>query len=184
MWIRKIVAGCVLLSLNAVSNAQGYFDFGEIPGVGDQPAVDININSVMIGFIMAAAREADPDAADLLSGLQGIRVRVFNDVRNARQIDDFIDDVTETLESAGWQRVVFVQDEGSKARIHMRMTDDAVSGMTVMVFDGSDVVLINVAGSISAADLGRIMAVLPVDDVLGAVTLPPPPSPRVSDDAE
>lgn len=176
MLIRKIVTGFVVISFSAASHAQGYFDFGEIPGVDDQPLVDVNLNAVMIGFLGTMAREVDPAAADLLSGLRGVRVRVFDSVRNERQISNFIDEVTETLEEQGWQRVVFVQEETAKARIHMQMTEDEVSGMTVMLFDGSEVVLINIAGNVSAADLGRIMAALPVDDVLGSMPFPPPPA--------
>jgi hypothetical protein len=71
--------------------------------------------------------------------------------------------------------VVSAQDEGSKVRIHTQMTDQEISGMTVMVTDGSEAIFINIDGSISAEDLGRVMALLQVDDVLGSLTGLPAP---------
>jgi hypothetical protein len=64
------------------------------------------------------------------------------------------------------------------------MTDQEISGMTVMVTDGAEAIFINIDGSISAEDLGRVMAMMPVDDVLGSITGMPAPrrTPEPSDD--
>lgn len=181
MLIRMIIAGTGALALATTAAAQGAFDFGDIPGVDGAPTVDVNLNQTMIGFARALVTESNPEAAELLAGLRGIRVRVYNSLDNTRQFNNFINDVTEELEDTGWQRVVFAEDGGSKVRMHMRMTEEAVSGLTVMVVDESEAIFLNIDGTITASDLGKLMAALPVQDVLGGLslpapgTLPPPP---------
>ena len=174
MMIRKIVAGCVVLTFGGVAAAQGTFDFDNIPGVDQEPAVAVDINPQMMQFIRGMASAADPAAADMLTGLRSMRVRVYSNGDNARQFSNFMDDVTSELEGSGWMPVVSAQDEGSKVRIHMQMTGEEVSGMTVMVSDGGEAVFINIDGTVSAEDLGRVMAMMPIEDVLGSFPLPPP----------
>jgi hypothetical protein len=173
--IRMIVAGVVVFGFATCADAQGSFDFGDIPGIDQQPKVDINLSQMMIGFLSNLTRETDPDAADMLSGLHGVRLRVYENVKSPARFEGFIDDVTKKLEKDGWQRMVYVQDEDSKVRIHLQMTEQEVSGMTVMVFDHSEAIFINIVGSISAADLGKVLAALPpVGDVFGPLGLPMP----------
>jgi hypothetical protein len=173
MAIRKIITAVVVVIFSTGAVAQGAFDFGDIPGVNQQPMVDVNLNQTMLGFVRTMAGPANPEAADLLAGLRSVRVRVYGAQSNARQFNNFIDNVTEALEGTGWLRVVYVQDGDAKVRMHMQMTEEEVSGLTVMVIDDSEAVFINIDGSISAEDLGKVMAMLPVQDVLGSLGLPP-----------
>jgi hypothetical protein len=175
MLIRKIVLGGVLAVASGAATAQGAFDFDDIPGVNQEPMVAIDINPTMMRFVEAMLRSADPDGAAMLTGLRSVRLRVYHDNDNTRQFNNFIDDVTKELQGSGWMAVVSAQDEGSKVRIHTQMTDQEISGMTVMVTDGSEAIFINIDGSISAEDLGRVMALLQVDDVLGSLTGLPAP---------
>jgi hypothetical protein len=185
MLIRKIVTGCVVVSFGAVAAAQGLFDFDDIPGVDQEPAVSVDINPQMMNFFRGIAVATDPAAADVLTGLRSMRVRVYNSGNNTRQFSNFMDDVTEELEDAGWMPVVAAQDEGSKVRIHMQMTGDEVSGMTVMVAGGGEAIFINIDGTVSAEDLGRVMAMMPVQDLLGSFPISPPrPAPDVSPGAD
>jgi hypothetical protein len=181
MLISKIVLGSVLVVTSGALAAQGAFDFDDIPGVNEEPAVAVDINQTMMRFLETVLRGADPEGADMLTGLRSIRLRVYRDGDNTRQFNNFMDDVTNELQGSGWLPVVSVQDEGSKVRIHTRMSDQEISGMTVMVTDGAEAIFINIDGSISAEDLGRVMALMKVDDVLGSVT--GMPGPRRTPDA-
>ena len=175
MWIRTITAGACVSVISLAACAQGSYDFDDIPGVDVNPTVAINMGPTQIGFLRSMFGEIDPATADMLSGLRGVQLRVYHDPENQRQrqFNSFIENVTEDLEDAGWMRVMYVQDEGKNARIHMQMTEEEVTGMTVMLFDGSEAAFINIDGTISAADLGRIMAVMGAGDVLGG--MPPFP---------
>jgi hypothetical protein len=177
--IRTIIAGVFSLATCAGCNgavAQGGFNFDEIPGINQEPIVAVDVNSVAIGFVRAMAQEFDPATADMLQGLRGIKLRVYHAAEDNLQFNNFIQNVGERLENSGWQRVMFVQDEAASVRIHMQMTEQAVSGMTVMVFDGTEAVYINIDGTINAADLGKIMAQFNMHGVLQSM----PPLPQSS----
>jgi len=184
MLIRKIVLSGVVVAISGSAAAQGAFDFDDIPGVNQEPAVAVDINPTMMRFLETVVRGADPEGAAMLTGLRSISLRVYHDEDNTRQFNNFIDDVTDELQGSGWLAVVSAQDEGSKVRIHTQMTDQEISGMTVMVTDGSEAIFINIDGSISAEDLGRVMAMMPVNDVLGSLTGLPAPrrTPEASGD--
>ena len=84
-------------------------------------------------------------------------------------------------EAAGWQRLVYVEDEGEKVRIYAKLEGQRMVGMTVMVVgddegdetagetsDGpGDAVFINIAGDIDPAKLGRIASEVGVDGIGG-----------------
>jgi hypothetical protein len=177
MWIRKITTGVVLLASGSAAMAQGLFRFDDIPGISEDPIISIDIGSVAIGFVRGMLREVDPATADVLNGLRGIALRVYQGDDNASKFNNFIGDVTNLLEEDGWQSIMRVQDENANVRIHMRMTEQEVTGMAVMLFDGAEAVFISIDGSISASDLGRVMAAFNAQDFLSGmpqITVAPP----------
>jgi len=179
--IRKIIAGSCLLVVGASASAQGAFNFDNISGFNDEPIVQINVTGIALTFARNLIAQSDPDTAKLLEGLRGIKLRVYHAEDNMRQVNSFIANATEELEDAGWQSVLSVQNETANVRIHMQMTETDVTGLTLMLFDGAEAVFLNIDGSVSAADLGAVMAAFTQGDYLSA--LPPlPGSGTVSSD--
>jgi hypothetical protein len=157
MLTKHLLCGSALL-LCQTGFAQGYFDFGQVPGIKENPTVQIDLNPAMLGFVNAAANAADPEAAKLLAGIENVRVRVYEDVDDQKAFMRFIDDTSGELERDGWQRVVYVEEDDSKVRIYMKVEDTIASGITVMVADSKDeAVLINIAGRIDPTQLGNLM---------------------------
>jgi hypothetical protein len=167
MQIRKIVTGLVTTLLAFGASAQGFVNFSEIPGVDDEPIVEVNITPIAIAIVRGMIGATDPQTAELLSKLRGIQVRAYDTSSNSRQINNFIDNITKELEGDGWERVVTVQDEGARVRVLLQMTEQAVSGMTVMVMDDSEAFFINVDATVTTEDLGQIMAAFKLQDMLG-----------------
>ena len=152
--------------------AQGYFDFDTIPGVPDEPTVQVDLNAALIGFAASAARVSDPVAAQMLEEIEAIRVRVYETLENAGEVSSFIDEASARLEGQGWQRVVFVQEDGEKVRVYARMNGQQMDGMTIMVIDSEEAVFVNVAGRIDPEILGRIAGNMGFADVLSGFTGP------------
>jgi len=166
-----------------IAHAQGYFEFGRIPGITAEPTVQIDLSSAMLAFVNSAARATDPASADAMAGIQGVRVYVYETIEDSQAVLDFIDDTSGALEGDGWERTVFVQEAESKVRIYVKLDEAQITGLTVMVFDASgEAVFINVAGQINPAQLGQLMNTVGMDGVLknlsgtdtGASNLPPP----------
>lgn len=164
---KAAVAALTAWACSAGALAQGNFDFGNIPGVPDQPNVQIDLDGPLLDFVVTAAAQGDPEAAKVLEGLEGIRVRVYEELRDTVAVNAFVEDTSRALEGDGWQRVVYVQDGGEKVRVYARMEGQQMSGMTVLVVDATDAVFINIDGRIDPAQLGRIAAAMGMTDVLG-----------------
>lgn len=149
----------------------GYFDFTQVPGLGDKPQVQIDLNSQMLGFLGVATGTTDPDVADAFAGIENIRVLVYETLEDPAAVAEFVEDSSGRLEGAGWQRIVYIEDEGEKVRIYAKLEDTRMVGMTVMVVgaegpDSGEAVFINIAGDIDPAKLGRIANEMGVDGVL------------------
>lgn len=161
----------------ADAQSGGYFDFTQVPGLGEHPQVQIDLGPEMLAFLRLA--NFDPDVADAFTGLQNVRVLVYEKLEDPAAVFAFVEDSSGKLEGAGWQRIVYVEDEGDKVRIYAKLDGQSMVGMTVMIVgddetdDPSDgpgeAVFINIAGDIDPAKLGRIASEVGVDGAFGGV---------------
>jgi hypothetical protein len=159
MLTRTLLIAGFAIGVCSTATAQDYFDFGQIQGVPDKPAIQVDLNPMMLGLIGATAGGANPAAADLLKSIDGVRVRIYTNLENADEVVGFVDGLSNRLESADWQRLVTVED-GSQVRVYLQGTEELVTGVTAMVVYEGQAIFINVAGSISGEQLAQSVASL------------------------
>jgi hypothetical protein len=136
-------------------------DFSRIPGVDAQPTVQVDLSAGMLSFVTAAAAAADPTVAEALAGIERVRVFVYSAVEDRDALATFLDDSAQRLEGSGWERTVVAEEGASKVRVHTKIGDARLAGITLMVLDGAkEAVFINIAGDIDPAQLGRAIAQL------------------------
>jgi hypothetical protein len=164
-----------LLAAANVANAQGDFSFGEIPGLDVEPTVEINLNPAMLSFVTEAAKGQAGEAASALQGITNVRVYVYEGISgNIQDLQKFVDDTSQTLESQGWHAAVRVRDKGEQVRIYMTRAaaGGVLEGITLMVTDsgsGDEAVFINIAGAIEPAQLGKIAAAIGMNGMFNLV---------------
>ena len=172
--ITAIALALTLLSGGAHAQSGGYFDFTQVPGLGDHPQVQIDLDSTMLGFFGALTGTTDPELANALAGIQNVRVLVYEMLEDPAAVLAFVEDSSGKLEASGWRRILYVEDEGEKVRIYAKLEGQRMVGMTLMVVGDGDAsssapgeaVFINIAGDIDPAKLGRIASEVGVDGVL------------------
>lgn len=164
---KPLALAAALCGVLSQASAQDVFRFDSIPGISAEPHVQIDLGPALLGFAVAAARQSDPGAADMIAGLRGISVRVYEELADAPALLGFVNDTGRSLEQQGWERVVFVQDGTDNVRVHARVEDGQMVGMTFMVVDSSDAVFINIDGQIDPVQLGRVAASMGLGDMLG-----------------
>lgn len=123
----------------------------------DKLSVEVNLEGGMLHLIAAAAKD-DRDFSTLVGGLQAIHVQVFplKGVK-AESIKPKIDHAVRWLEDRGWKANVRVRQEGSETFIYMKEQDGKIVGLTVLTFQpGDEAAVINIAGRIDPAQLGRL----------------------------
>ncbi len=165
--IKPLILAAAACGVLAQASAQDVFRFDSIPGISAQPHVQIDLGPALLGFAEAAARQSDPGAADMIAGLRGISVRVYEELADAPAVLGFVNETGQSLEQQGWERVVFVQDGTDNVRVHALVENGAMVGMTFMVIDSSDAVFINIDGQIDPVQLGRVAASMGLGDMLG-----------------
>jgi len=169
----------VLLSLSTrADNSQpGFVDFGKFtaPGKGGE-CVEVNLNATIIAMAARLTEKDEPDIADLLKGLRGVRVNVIGMTdENRADLENRIKTVRSELDTKGWQRIVTVQkDQGEDVGVYLKTrSDEAVEGLVVTVLDGKrQAVFINIVGEIKVdkiAELADRLDIEPLKKVSKAI---------------
>src|SRR5690606_2693248 len=166
---RNMLAVVAVLALCGAAHAQGYFDFDSVPAFPGDPSVQVDLNGAMLGMAAAAADAKDPAIAQLLSGIEGVRLRAYPALQDTAAVLSYIDDASGRLERDGWARVVSVQDDEHNVRVYARMEGDVMNGLTIMALSDEGVAFVNVAGRITAEQLGQIAAAAKNGDVVGGL---------------
>lgn len=168
MMIKGFSVGVVALLAGTTALAQEYFDFGQIRGVPDEPAVQIDLNPMLLGFAGNSARGVDPQIADLLSSLEGVRLRVYKTIEDVDDVAGYVNDTSEQLTRAGWQQIVSVQEDGN-IRIFIQGDEQFVTGLTGMILHDSQAIFVNVVGSVSSEQVGQLVARAGAGELMGAL---------------
>lgn len=164
-----------LFSLHATAQAPvddpGYVDFGAVSSLlGQAPEVNINFGSAMLSVFAQGMRESDSTLADLLGGLRGLRVMVFENV-SGPVAREYAEATALELAATGWEQALTVRETDTNVDLFLRSANDEIRGLAIMVTetDGS-AVFINVVGRLDPATLGRLLSGSGVNlDSLGAL---------------
>jgi hypothetical protein len=168
MLIKGLSVTAAALLVGTTASAQEYFDFGRIQGVPAEPAVQVDLNPMLLGFAGNSARNLDPEIAALLSNLDGVRIRVYRSIENLEDVAEYVNETSELLERAGWQQIVSVQDDAN-IRIFIEGDAQFVTGLTGMIVSDSEAIFVNVVGSISSEQIGQLAARAGAGELLGAM---------------
>jgi hypothetical protein len=168
---RKILTLCATLLISLPAMAQedslkdypGYVDFGELSSIFGEPTVQIAVGESLLGLVGSLSASEDPEAAELFSRLNGVRVNVFETTAMADGAVDFVKDTSAKLDDMGWEPVVTVNSQDEQVRIFMMINNDRVEGITVMAVEETEAVFVNVIGSISPEELGKVMDNFDID---------------------
>lgn len=168
MVIKKIVLVGLVFGVGTAAIAQEFLNFDEIPGVAGQAAISIDLNPMALGIATQAMRQTDPALADIISRIERVSVRVYRAIEDEGSLTGFIDGAAAQLERSDWEQLVSVNDDHA-VKVFMQGTDDVVMGVTVMAFGDREAVFVNVAGMITAEEIGNLANRFGANEVLGSV---------------
>ncbi len=158
----------VLLTAN-YANAKGQIDFADLSEHYGEPKVEINLSSGLMKLVGGFAKSEDPEVANILSGLESIKVRVYNLNGELEKASSTVDRVSSELRADKWETLVTVNnnEENQKVRIFSKSTSDVIDGVVVMVVspekDAGEAVFINIVGEIDPEKISKVAETLNVD---------------------
>ena len=146
-----------VLTMSAAQAQDGKFNLEPMAG-GLEPKVNINFGPAMMAGFAESMANANPDLSTVLGGMQGLRLMVFEDLSDTRQLASEIQTAVDELIDSGWSRAVQVREDGEQVDLFMIESGQFVTGMVLMIRESSDTaVLANIHGEMDAVLVGRLV---------------------------
>ena len=140
---------------------------------------DIQDVSTMMGGRGAAS---DPRFTEMLKGLRGIYVRMFEFDRPGQYSSRDIDSVVRQVERGGWKRLLYVRNPDERMELWLRESGTD-GGLLVVVSEPLELVFINIVGKVDMETLRQLQGRMGVPYVPGVDKSPAPsasPAPETS----
>jgi len=142
-------------------NEPGYLDLDSISEWFDQePWLEVNVRGALLRLVTEASRGEDPELTDMLERLKAIEVRGYP--LTPEQFDDVgrrTGELARRLEELGWETIVRVREAEERVNIYMKMKEDAIAGLVVMVLEPDEeqgAVFVNIVGEIDPEQIGKL----------------------------
>lgn len=165
---RLLMLICVLLSTSACGitaprNNEGFADLESLGMWDTDRVINVSIGPTLLHFA-ARFMDEDPEIRELLRSLDGVRVRIYEIDGDASRVNQRIFTMSQHLQEDGWEPVLLVREHDEEVHMLLRMGDDQIKGMIVLVSDGeSEAVIVNLMGDIRPEQFGDVMVALDVD---------------------
>lgn len=131
-----------------------------------------NVGALTLGGRNAAG---DPAMVELLKGLRGIHVMMFEFERPGQYTTRDIDGVVRQAERGGWKRLMYRRGQEDRMEMWMR-EDGSEGGLLVVVGEPKELVLIHIAGKVDLQTLSQLQGRLGVPHVPGVGRSATPPA--------
>jgi len=173
----KIISAILILSLGTgcgftaggLKNDPGYAAFSYPAFWEADKEVSISLGPTIMGFARTFIQE-DEEFAHLIKDVKGLHLRVYNVEDNLEMISNYVDESALLLNQTGWETLVIVHDETEHVAVMVKMDEDEIQGLVVLVAEPTEAVFINVIGNIKPEALQPIIAQV-YSDVPEALTI-------------
>ena len=168
------IAGLLLLQpaiaqQEDILNHPGYVDFSELNEIaGSEPNVEVSLKEPLLRLITNILRNNEEEAAQFISTLLRVNVRVFDSSRiDTERMTETMSTVAQRLDANAWERVVRVREGSDHVDVYFRLSDDAelIHGIAIMVTEPDETVLVNIVGDISPDDISAIGQRFDIDEL-------------------
>lgn len=124
-------------------------------------SVDVSLDSQMLGVAARFLRSDRPDEAaikQLIAGLKGVYVRVFNFDRAGEYAASDVDNLRGQLKQPGWSRIVGVRSrrDGENVEVFTWLEAGNVGGLAIIAAQPTSLVIVNIIGPIDIEKLSQL----------------------------
>lgn len=160
--IRLLLFGLLALGATAASAQTTAVDVRALDSFfQDEPKVEVNLKGSLLRLLVEASREDEPEFADMVSGLTGVTVRVYDLATAGADLLPRLGRLGDTLEDDGWSTLVRVRgddEDPDDVWVYVLDNGEAFNGLTVMALDHEEgsVSFVLIDGLIDPAQIGRL----------------------------
>jgi hypothetical protein len=162
-----LAAGLLALTGCGITAPHGNDGFADLDSLGMRDTdrvISLSIGPTLLRFAASQMDDDQTEVRDLLRSLDGVRIRVYEVNGDSRRVAGRMDRMSRELQADGWEPVMLIRQENEQTHMLLRMAEDRICGMTVLVLDGAtEAVVINLMGEISPEHFGDVMVALDMD---------------------
>jgi hypothetical protein len=154
-----VLAATLATRLYAETPLPGYVDFGKLAPSSGGEFVEVHIKSNLIAMVARLTEKHEPEVADLLRGLQLVRVNVIGlGDDNRAELEKRVKSIRSELDRKGWERIVTAQKQDEDVGVYLKTRgDEAVEGIVITVIaGGKEAVLVNIVGDLKPEKIALI----------------------------
>ena len=134
--LRLLSITCLAIALGACGltaprSSDGYADLESLGMRDTDNVMTLSIGPALLHFA-ASHVDDDPEVRDLLKGLDGVRIRIYEINGDAGKVATRMDDMSRHLQDDGWEAVLLVREEDETTHMLLRVVDEQICGMTVL----------------------------------------------------
>jgi hypothetical protein len=125
-------------------------------------SVDVTLDGKLLQLAKIFLKDSDPEEKaikDLVSGLKGIYVKVFEFDKEGEYSAADVDSIRAQLRAPGWTRMVGIKSKKESENVEVYMmttTGSQIGGITVITTEPKELSVINIAGSIDLEKLVQL----------------------------
>lgn len=137
--------------------------------------VDVTLDASMLQMAGSFFSGQDGNSAafkELVSGLKGVYVKVFEFDRDNVYTSADLDAIRSQLSGGSWKRFVSVQDKTESVEIHAWQEGNVPGGLAILVAEPRELVIVNIVGPIDLSKLASLAGQLGIP--AGLPGMPPP----------
>lgn len=169
LWV--VLNGAVAVRAQ-IEDHPGYFPIDQFGILSEENlTLEISLEKGMLQLVAAVMGAEEPELAELIAGLESIRVRIAPaESLDKASVRQRMSEATTWLEGRGWGTMLRVREAGEVINIYTRLSGGELQGIAVLAMEASgDAVLVNVVGSLLPEQLAGLADVLDIPqlDVVG-----------------
>ena len=169
MLVRRLILGASALVLGGCGitgnfrNDPGYADFGSLTRLEADSDFGLSLGPLPLKIAKWVSKD-DEDLDPLLRDLRAVRIYTLEGLADAEDVAAGVDKLTAELARDGWLNVIAVREEGELTSVYLRPSGNFTHrGLTVIVQEPEEVVLVNLIGNINLDFINGYMAEVEVD---------------------
>ncbi len=133
-----------------------------------ESVVNVNMDRATIEMgrqALSTKKELDPEVKQLMEGLEGIYVRVFEFANPGVYTQADVEEIRKQLSGPGWASFVDVREKGETVSVYSYVEGGKVGGMAVLAAEPKELVVVNIVGPIDLAKLGKLSGQLGIPEM-------------------
>ena len=156
-----LLAGCGITG--NFRHDPGYADFSSFERLETESDFDISLGPLPLQIAKWVLHD-DEDVGPLIRELRAVRVYTYDGLADPAQAEANVAKLTAELTEGGWLHVVAVRDAEETTSVLLRPDKDfSHRGLTVIVQEPDEVVLVNLIGNVRLDFINGYMAEIDVD---------------------